>query len=165
LEWVGNRGLDARASTLQDAGGPGAIQESVHVRGRPGDGKVGMSKLRPIDLILTLACRRTFTVDEKIRTQNWPDVLLERLLGEARRPLGWVRQPASMRLYRVRLCPGGYIRPVAGPCSTTRLALAWQAMDRVVRDAAAANQGCTSVGVSVPRGMLMQATVYAMLMA
>ena len=35
-----------------------------------------------IDRLLTLACCRTFTVDEKIRTEDWWDVLLERWSDE-----------------------------------------------------------------------------------
>jgi hypothetical protein len=38
-----------------------------------------------IDRILTLECGRTYTVDEKVRMEDWPDILLERWSDEARR--------------------------------------------------------------------------------
>jgi hypothetical protein len=48
---------------------------SVHVRGRATERN---NRHGCIDTLLTLACGRTYRVDEKIRTPDWPDVLLER---------------------------------------------------------------------------------------
>lgn len=55
----------------------------------------GWAQRGGIDRLLTLACGRTFTVDEKIRTQDWPDVLLERRSDETRRSPGWVQKPLA----------------------------------------------------------------------
>ena len=51
----------------------------------------GWAQRGGIDRVLTLACGRTLTVDEKVRTNDWPDILLEQWSDEARRSPGWVQ--------------------------------------------------------------------------
>ena len=55
----------------------------------------GWAQRAGIDRVLTLACGRTYTIDEKIRTADWPDVLLEQWSDEARRVPGWVQKPLA----------------------------------------------------------------------
>jgi hypothetical protein len=38
-----------------------------------------------IDRVITLACGRTYTVDEKVRMNDWPNILLEQWSEEERR--------------------------------------------------------------------------------
>ncbi len=55
----------------------------------------GWAQRGGIDRLLTLSCGRTYTVDEKIRTEDWPDVLLERWSNERARSPGWVQKPLA----------------------------------------------------------------------
>jgi hypothetical protein len=53
----------------------------------------GWAQRGGIDRVLTLACGRTYAVDEKVRTNDWPDILLEQWSDEDRRKPGWVQKP------------------------------------------------------------------------
>jgi hypothetical protein len=53
----------------------------------------GWAQRAGIDRVLTLACGRVFTVDEKVRTNDWPDILLEQWSDEERRIAGWIQKP------------------------------------------------------------------------
>ena len=48
--------------------------------------------------VLTLACGRTLRVDEKVRTNDWPDILLEQWSDEGRRSPGRVQKPLACDL-------------------------------------------------------------------
>lgn len=50
----------------------------------------GWAQRGGIDRVLTLACGRTITVDEKVREKDWPDILLEHLSDAGRRTAGWI---------------------------------------------------------------------------
>jgi hypothetical protein len=122
----------------------------------------GWAQRAGVDRVLTLACGRTYTVDEKIRTADWPDILLEQWSDEARRVPGWVQKPLACDFIAYAYAPSGvcYLLPVAP------LQRAWRQCGREwikrygVRRAQ--NPGYVSVGVPVPRGVLMQAIVEAM---
>ena len=57
----------------------------------------------------------TYTVDEKVRTNDWPDVLLERWSDEARRIPGWVEKPLACDFIAYAFAPAGtcLLLPVA----------------------------------------------------
>ncbi len=122
----------------------------------------GWAQRGGIDRLLTLACGRTYTVDEKIRTADWPDVLLEQWSDEARRSPGWVQKPLAADFIAYAYAPAGtcVLLPVAA------LQRAWRQHGRqwvgLYGQRRARNAGYTSVSVPVPRGVLMQAIVEAM---
>lgn len=123
----------------------------------------GWAQRGGIDRILTLECGRTFTVDEKVRMENWPDVLLEQWSDEARRVPGWIQKPLACDFIAYAYAPSGvcYLLPVAP------LQRAWRQRGREWADRygtrRAANPGYVSVGVPVPRAELMQAIAQAMM--
>lgn len=122
----------------------------------------GWAQRAGIDRLLTLACGRTFTVDEKIRTEDWPDVLLERWSDEARRKPGWVQKPLACDFVAYAYAPAGtcVLLPVPALQRAWRQhGRQWAGLYGVRR---AVNAGYTSVSVPVPRGVLMQAIVEAM---
>lgn len=75
----------------------------------------GWAQRGGIDRVLTLACGRTYTVDEKVRTNDWPDILLEEWSDEARRSPGWVLKPLACDFIAYAFAPSRrcYLLPVA----------------------------------------------------
>ena len=122
----------------------------------------GWAQRGGIDRLLTLACGRTFTVDEKIRSEDWPDVLLERWSDEARRSPGWVQKPLAADFIAYAYAPAATCVLLPVPA----LQRAWRQHGRqwigLYGQRRATNPGYTSVSVPVPRGVLMQAIVEAM---
>lgn len=122
----------------------------------------GWAQRAGIDRLLTLACGRTFKVDEKIRTQDWPDVLLERWSDEQRRIPGWVQKPLAADFIAYAHAPAATCVLLPVPA----LQRAWRQHGRqwigLYGQRRAQNRGYTSVSVPVPRGVLMQAIVEAM---
>jgi hypothetical protein len=122
----------------------------------------GWAQRGGVDRVLTLACGRTYTVDEKIRTQDWPDILLEQWSDEARRAPGWVQKPLACDFIAYAYAPSGvcFLLPVVP------LQRAWRQHGRtwlqLYGTRRAQNPGYVSVNVPVPRGVLMQAIVEAM---
>lgn len=55
----------------------------------------GWAQRGGIDRVLTLECGRIFTIDQKVRMENWPDVLLEQWSDEGRRVPGWIQKPLA----------------------------------------------------------------------
>ena len=123
----------------------------------------GWAQRGGIDRILTLECGRTFTVDEKVRMENWPDVLLEQWSDEVRRVPGWIQKPLACDFIAYAYAPSGvcYLLPVAP------LQRAWRQRGREWADRygrrRAVNPGYVSVGVPVPRGELLHAIAAAMM--
>lgn len=122
----------------------------------------GWAQRGGIDRLLTLSCGRTYTVDEKVRMHDWPDVLLERWSDEARRVPGWIQKPLAADFI-------GYAYAPAGMClllPVVPLQRAWRQHGRkwinLYGTRSAQNPGYVSVGVPVPRHVLMQAIVEAM---
>ena len=50
----------------------------------------GWAQRGGIDRVLTLASGRTLTVDEKVRAEDWPDILLEYWSDRQRKRPGWI---------------------------------------------------------------------------
>lgn len=122
----------------------------------------GWAQRGGIDRLLTLACGRTYTVDEKIRTEDWPDVPLERWSDEVRKSPGWVQKPLAADFIAYAHAPAATCVLMPVPA----LQRAWRQHGRSwiglygLRRAQTA--GWTSVSVPVPRGVLMQAIGEAM---
>jgi len=122
----------------------------------------GWAQRGGVDRVLTMASGRTYTVDEKIRTADWSDILLEQWSDEARRVPGWVQKPLACDFIAYAYGPSGvcYLLPVVP------LQRAWRQRGREwikrygVRRAY--NPGYVSASVPVPRAELMQAIAEAM---
>jgi hypothetical protein len=125
----------------------------------------GWAQRGGVDRVLTLACGRTYTVDEKIRTADWPDILLEQWSDEQRRKPGWVQKPLACDFIAYAYAPSGicFLLPVAP------LQRAWRQHGRswlkLYGTRRAANPGYVSVNVPVPRGVLVHAMAEAMMLA
>ena len=125
----------------------------------------GWAQRGGIDRVLTLKCGRTYTVDEKVRTENWPDILLEQWSDEERRIPGWIQKPLACDFIAYAYAPTEtcYLLPVVP------LQRAWRQRGRewivAYGTRRARNPGYVSVGVPVPRDVLMQAIVDAMRVA
>lgn len=123
----------------------------------------GWAQRGGIDRVLTLACGRTYTVDEKVRTNDWPDILLEQWSDEARRSPGWVQKPLACDFIAYAFAPSRkcYLLPVVP------LQRAWRQRGRQwvqsYGQRRAKNPGYVSASVPVPIETLMPAMVEAML--
>jgi hypothetical protein len=123
----------------------------------------GWAQRGGIDRVLTLECGRTYSVDEKVRTTDWPDILLEQWSDEARRVAGWIQKPLACDFIAYAFAPSGvcYLLPVAP------LQRAWRRNGKewIARYGTrkAHNVSYISVGVPVPRNVLMQAIAEAMI--
>lgn len=123
----------------------------------------GWAQRGGIDRVLTLACGRTYTVDEKVRTNEWPDILLEQWSDEVRRSPGWVQKPLACDFIAYAFAPSRrcYLLPVAP------LHRAWRMHGRewiaCYGQRRAYNPGWVSANVPVPIPVLMNAMVEAMI--
>lgn len=132
------------------------LQAAVSIR------EDGWAQRAGIDRVLTLKHGRTYTVDEKVRTQDWPDILLERWSDEERRKPGWVQKPLACDFIAYAFIPSAtcYLLPVPG------LQRAWRLNGRkwaeTYGEKRAPNRGYTTCSVPVPRGVLLGAIAYAM---
>lgn len=122
----------------------------------------GWAQRGGIDRLLTLACGRTYTVDEKVRTSDWPDVLLERWSDEGRKSPGWVQKPLACDFIAYAWAPTNTCVMLPVPA----LQRAWRQHGRawigLYGTKLAHNPAYVSVSVPVPRGVLMQSIVEAM---
>lgn len=136
-----------------------SLQSAVSVRND------GWAQRAGIDRVLTLSCGRTVTVDEKVRMNEWPDILLEQWSDEARRSPGWVQKPLGCDLIAYAFAQSGrcYLLPVL------LLQRAWRLNGRgwisAYGQRRARNIGYVSTSVPVPLATLMQAMIEAMLVA
>lgn len=123
----------------------------------------GWAQRGGIDRVLTLSCGRVYTVDEKVRTHDWPDILLEQWSDEARRSPGWVQKPLACDFIAYAFAPSRrcYLLPV------NLLQRAWRLHGRSwLKDHGqrrAQNRGYVSTSVPVPISDLMQGMIDAML--
>jgi hypothetical protein len=133
------------------------LQSAVSVR------EDGWAQRGGVDRVLTLSCGRTFTVDEKIRTEEWPDILLEQWSDVAKRAPGWVQKPLACDFIAYAYAPTGlcFLLPVVP------LQRAWRQRGRewigLYGVRRAQNPGYVSTSVPVPRDVLMQAIAAAMM--
>jgi hypothetical protein len=122
----------------------------------------GWAQRGGVDRVITLACGRTYTVDEKVRAEDWPDILLEQWSDEAQRKPGWVQKPLAADFIGYGFAPSGvvYLLPVVP------LQRAWRQHGRrwieLYGQRRAQNPGYVSVSVPVPREVLMGAIMDAM---
>ncbi|GGC31283.1 hypothetical protein GCM10011371_18400 [Novosphingobium marinum] len=125
----------------------------------------GWAQRGGIDRVLTLACGRIITVDEKVRTNDWPDILLEQWSDEERRKAGWIQKPLACDFIAYAYAPSRrcYLLPVA------LLQRAWRRNGRRwISDYGqrrARNVGYVSTNVPVPIPVLRAAIVDAMLVS
>lgn len=72
--------------------------QRVYAAAFPGFGSMlcvrndGWAQRGGVDRVITLKSGRTVTVDEKVRTKDWGDILLERWSDKKRRIPGWVQK-------------------------------------------------------------------------
>lgn len=122
-------------------------------------------QLAGIDRIVTLDNGRTITVDEKVRAEAWPDVLLERwsvVNGNGRKP-GWMQDPTKRCEYLA------YAFEPTGVCHLLpylTLRRAWLQhgkswIDRYPK-VEARNDGYLTICTAVPTGVLLAAITDAM---
>jgi len=125
----------------------------------------GWAQRGGIDRVLTLACGRTYTVDEKVRTNDWPDILLEQWSDEERRSPGWVQKPLACDFIAYAFAPSRrcYLLPVVP------LQRAWRQRGRhwieQYGQRRARNPGYVTASVPVPIATLMPAICDAMLVS
>lgn len=74
----------------------------------------GWAQRGGIDRVITLASGRVYTVDEKVRTNDWPDILLERWSDEQRGKPGWIQKPLACDFIAYAFAPSRrcYLLPV-----------------------------------------------------
>jgi len=124
----------------------------------------GWAQRGGIDRVITLASGRVYTVDEKVRTHDWPDILLEQWSDEARRSPGWVQKPLACDFVAYAFAPSRrcYLLPVAP------LQRAWRLYGRQWIDRygqrRAHNVGYVSTNVPVPIDVLLHAMADAMVL-
>lgn len=133
------------------------LQTAVSIR------EDGWAQRGGVDRIITLACGRTYTVDEKVRADDWDDILLEQWSDEERRSPGWVQKPLACDFIAYAYAPSRicFLLPVVP------LQRAWRQRGRqwigLYGQRRAVNDGYTSVGVPVPREVLVTAIAEAMI--
>lgn len=119
----------------------------------------GWAQRGGVHRVLTLECGRTYAVDEKIRTVDWPDILLEQWSDEARRLPGWVQKPLACDFIAYAYAPSGtcFLLPVVP------LQRAWRQHGpkwvELYGQRQARDPGYVWGSVPVSRGVLMQAMV------
>lgn len=122
----------------------------------------GWAQRGGIDRVLTLSTGKTVTVDEKVRTEDWPDILLERFSDEAKRIPGWIQKPLACDFIAYAFIPSQtcYLLP------TLTLQRAWKQCGRTwigqYREIRARNRNYVTLSTAVPVDVLMQALGDAM---
>lgn len=136
--------------------------------------KDGWAQRGGIDRVVTLASGRTYTVDEKVRRENYDDILLEYWSDIDRRKLGWVAKDLACDFIAYAFAPTKrcYLLPFA------TLRLAWKNCgDQWVKQGEARTAGFrevraensedgrhwTTVSVACPIPVLMAALKEAMI--
>jgi hypothetical protein len=117
----------------------------------------GWAQRGGIDRIIVLASGRTLTVDEKVRSEHWPDILLEYWSDEGRRVPGWVAKELACDYVAYAMAAVGvcYLFPFQD------LRRAWRRHHRSwvkrYREVRAQNAGYVTVSVAVPTDVLLAA--------
>lgn len=125
----------------------------------------GWAQRGGIDRVLTLGCGRTIKVDEKVREQDWPDILLEYWSDVERKVPGWVAKDLACDFIAYAFVPSQtcYLLP------TLTLRRAWQlnGADWVnqYKRVEADNGRYITVSVPVPIRILMAALSDAMVVS
>lgn len=122
----------------------------------------GWAQRGGIDRVVTLDSGRTIPIDEKVREEDWPDILLEYWSDRDRKIRGWVCKELACEYIAYAFLPSQtcYLLP------TLTLRRSWQinARDWIKRfkRVEAANKGYVTVSVAVPRDVLLVALTDAM---
>ncbi len=123
----------------------------------------GWAQRGGIDRVLTLGCGKTLTVDEKVRSKDRNDILLEYWSDEARKSKGWIEKALACDFIAYAFIPSQ--RCYLLPFQTLRRA--WQSNAHIWveqhEEVRAENEGYTTVGVAVPIPILMDSLNNAML--
>jgi hypothetical protein len=125
----------------------------------------GWAQRGGIDRVLTLTCGRVYTVDEKVRANEWPDILLEQWSDEDGRKPGWVPKPLACDFIAYAFAPSRrcYLLPVALLQRACRLYGREWIVDHGQRRAR--NVGYVSASLPVPIHVLEKAMTATMLIA
>jgi hypothetical protein len=75
------------------------LQAAVSVR------EDGWAQRGGVDRVLTLACGRVVTVDEKVRDKDYGDILLEFWSNKERKVKGWVAKPLACDFIAYAIAP------------------------------------------------------------
>ena len=123
----------------------------------------GWAQRGGIDRVLTLSSGRTVSIDEKVRAEDWPDILLEYWSDESRKIRGWVAKDLACDFIAYAFIPSR--RCYLLPALTLRRAWQenrkqWVAQYKRVE---AQNNGYMTVSVPVPIAVLMESLSDAML--
>lgn len=128
----------------------------------------GWAQRAGIDRVLQLACGRTYTVDEKVRTKDWPDFLLERWSDERRRVEGWIQKPLACDFLAYAFIPSStcYLFPIAALQRAWRLHKREWVRQYGERRAENEQNGrrWTTLSTPVPRQVLLSAVAEAMVL-
>lgn len=123
----------------------------------------GWAQRGGVDRVLTLASGKTLTVDEKVRAQDYDDILLEYWSSREGRIPGWVAKDLACDFIAYAFEPSGrcYLLPFQS------LRRAWRKHGRqwanTYRRVEAHNVGYTTVSVPVPTVELLNAVRDAMI--
>lgn len=135
------------------------LQSAVCVR------RDGWAQRGGIDRVLTLGSGKTYQVDEKVRYEDYPDILLEIWSDEAQRKRGWIQKELSCDFiaYAFVQSETCYLLPFQ------TLRRAWlqhgQEWVRKYRRVEAQNVGYMTVSVAVPIPVLLDAIRDAMVIS
>jgi len=130
----------------------------------------GWAQRGGIDRVLTLESGKTLTVDEKVRAEDWPDILLEVWSNRERRVPGWAAKDLACDYIAYAFIPSAtcYLLPF----QTLRAAYrkngrTWWACAKIrekgFRVVEAANRDYTTVSIAVPTDKILAALSDAMI--
>jgi len=117
----------------------------------------GWAQRGGIDRVITLASGKTLTVDEKVREEDWPDILLEYWSSKENRTRGWIAKDLACDFIAYAFVPSEtcYLLPFLS------LRAAWRDNHKKwvgqYRKIEAKNPGYTTVSVPIPIPVLLTA--------
>lgn len=117
----------------------------------------GWAQRAGIDRVITLKSGKVIKIDEKVRSKDYPDFLLERWSDERRQIPGWIQKPLDCDFiaYAFVQCGLCYLLP------TLLLQQAWRGFGRKWVEEyppiRAQNNGYITLSVAVPRGVVLDA--------
>jgi hypothetical protein len=122
----------------------------------------GWAQRGGIDRVLTLKSGKTIAIDEKVREEDWPDILLERWSDRDRRVPGWVQKDLACDFIAYAFAPSRvcYLLPFLTLRSAWRINGARWIAD--YREVLAKNPNYTTASVAVPIEVLIRALGDAM---
>ena len=119
----------------------------------------GWAQRGGIDRILVLKSGKTLAIDEKVRKEDWPDILLERWSDEEKKVPGWVQKDLACDFIAYAFIPSQkcYLLPFL------TLRRAWIKNGRIWiqnhREIRADNGSYTTVSVAIPIDILMDSII------